>query len=98
MVYGYSLSVELPIVMAQRAKRQGLRGSVSKLFRNVPFLTSIEMSPFFVVCLFLLAMVVFSKNLASGCPRNDDPFLGRLTGSRFFRSVGLARSAALRSP
>jgi hypothetical protein len=43
-------------------------------------------------------MVVFSKNLASGCPRNDDPFLGRPTGSRFFRSVGLARSAALRSP
>src|SRR5215472_11682826 len=56
------------------------------------------MSPFFVLCLFLLRMAVFSKNLASGCPRNDDPVLDRPMGSLFFRPVGLAQRAALPRP
>jgi hypothetical protein len=43
-------------------------------------------------------MAVLSKNFASGCPRNDDPRLGRLRDPCFFRPVGLARNAALRSP
>ena len=39
---------------------------MSKLLRNVPFLTSIEMSPFFVLYFFLLfSAVALEKVLAS---------------------------------
>src|SRR5215472_9839957 len=38
------------------------------------------------------------KNFSLASLRNDDPLLGRPTGSLFFCPVGLARSVALRSP
>src|SRR6516164_7039278 len=41
---------------------------VSKLFRNVPFLTSIEMSPFFVLYLFLLLSTLARKLLLQDSP------------------------------
>jgi hypothetical protein len=56
---------------------------VSKLFRNVPFLTSIEVSPFFVLYLFVLLLAVSLENFSLASPRNDDPLLGRPTGSLF---------------
>src|SRR5215471_246124 len=71
---------------------------MSKLFRNVPFLTSIEMSPFFVCTCFCFLRLLLLKYFSLASPRNDDPLLGRPTGSLFFCPVGLARSVALRSP
>ncbi len=52
---------------------------MSKLFRNVPFLTSLEMSPFFVLYLFVLFFSVSLENFSLASPRNDDPVLGRHT-------------------
>ena len=71
---------------------------MSKLFRNVPLLTSIEVSPFLVLYLFLLLWLSILKKFLLASSRNDDPLLGRPTGSLFFCPVGLARSVALRSP
>src|SRR5215470_12277557 len=71
---------------------------VSKLFRNVPFLTSIEMSPFSFCTSFCFFRLLLLKNFSLASPRSDDPLLGRTTGSLFFCHVGLARSVALRSP
>src|SRR5262245_13238508 len=60
---------------------QRVRGSLSKLFRNVPFLTSVEMSPFLCFASVTSFVVVFLEKFASECPRNDDPLLHRPTGS-----------------
>ena len=46
----------------------------------------------------MLLSVVALENFSLASPRNDDPLLGRPTGSLFFCPVGLARSVALRSP
>src|ERR1700756_5566889 len=54
---------------------------VSKLNRNVPFLNSLEMSPFFVLLLASFSFSVrkrfFLKNFAPGCSRSDDSYLPR---------------------
>jgi hypothetical protein len=42
---------------------------LSKLVRNVPFLTSIEMSPFFVLYLFLLLSAVALEKFLASKPR-----------------------------
>src|SRR5215472_8504260 len=42
---------------------------VSKLFRNVPFLTSIEMSPFFVLYLFLLLSTLALEKFFASKPQ-----------------------------
>src|SRR5215468_1256190 len=52
--------------------------------------SSLEMSPFFVLYLFLLRLLLL-KNFSLASPRNDDPLLGRPMGSLFFCPVGLAR-------
>jgi hypothetical protein len=44
---------------------------LSKLFRNVPFLTSIEMSPFLFSASFLVRMAVHSKNARQSLRRPD---------------------------
>jgi hypothetical protein len=46
---------------------------LSKLFRNVPLLTSLEMSPFSPLS---LSLWFPSKNFALGCPRSGDSGLG----------------------
>src|SRR5215472_6146063 len=56
------------------------------------------MSPFFVLASFCFFRLLLLKNFSLASPRNDDPPLGRPTGSLFFGPVGLARSVALRSP
>ena len=56
----------------------------------------ISPGPFF--SLLFLSAPIFSKNFASRSSRSDDSHLGRPTARRFFRSVGLDRSEALRSP
>ena len=71
---------------------------MSNLFRNVPFLTSIEMSPFLFRSSFWFFRLFPLKICAPGSSRNDVPLLARPMGSLIFRPVGLARSAALRSP
>src|SRR5215469_1239559 len=85
-------------LMCRSQPSQRSCSAVSKLFRNVPFLTSIEMSPFSFCTSFCFFRLLLLKNFSLASPRSDDPLLGRTRGSMFFCPVGLARSVALRSP
>ena len=71
---------------------------LSKLVRNVPFLTSIEMSPFFVLYLFLLLSAVALEKFLASKPQERRSSSRSTYGIPVFRPVGLARSVALRSP
>src|SRR5262249_36912669 len=72
------------------------------LDRNIPFLTSIRMSPFCVLVLasffapFFCRSPFSSKNFALGCPRNDDSHLRQPTVSPVFLTCwpGPGRSPA----
>src|ERR1700719_1089882 len=74
---------------AARVWCQAGRWDLSKLDRNVPFLTPLEMSPFCVLSLFSFLAVSFEKFRVRR-PRNDDSDLARPTASPFL----LARCGA----
>jgi len=69
---------------------------MSKLVRNVPFLTSLEMSPFSISAfLFLCELVFLEKSRARGLQDRRSPSRSTWAIPRF---AGLVWSAALRSP
>src|SRR3974377_1491967 len=91
-------AIVAPILGCAYAASQRVAVRLSKLFKNVPLLPSIKESPFLVLFLFLLLWLSILKKFSLASSRNDDPLLGRPTGSLFFCPVGLAPGVALRNP